>query len=123
VALSTLYFFLIFAVLFGAALWYRHRPSVHKRLMLLAVLGGLTGTPVAHAIGHWSVLHAWTGLIFLASSLIFLSLSAIHDRLSQGRIHPVSLWVALVLFVSTAVFNIGIVPSSAWRDFTTWLIQ
>jgi hypothetical protein len=123
VALSTLYFFLIFAVLFGAALWYRHRPSVHKRLMLLAVLGGLTGTPVAHVIGHWSVLHAWTGLIFVASSLIFLSFSAIHDRLSQGRIHPVSLWVALVLFVSTAVFNIGIVPSSAWRDFTTWLIQ
>jgi hypothetical protein len=87
--LSTLYFFLIFAVLFGAALWYRHRPSVHKRLMLLAVLSGLTATPVAHVIGHWSVLHAWTGLIFLASSLIFLSFSAIYDRLSEGRIHPV----------------------------------
>jgi hypothetical protein len=39
-----LFFLLTFAILFGAAVWYRHRPNVHKRLMLLAVLGGLTPT-------------------------------------------------------------------------------
>jgi hypothetical protein len=48
-----LLFFIDFAVLVAAGLCYRHRPSVHKRLMTLAMLGGLTPTPVAHVIGHW----------------------------------------------------------------------
>ena len=122
-AVGLLFFFLTFAILFGAALWFRHRPSVHKRLMLLAVVGGLTPTPVAHVIGHWTVLQPWTGIIFQASLLIFLSLGAIHDRLSEGRIHPVSLWLGLAVFVSNVVFNVVIVPSSAWRGFATWLIQ
>jgi hypothetical protein len=114
---------LTFAVVAAAGLAYRHRPDVHKRLMLLAMLGGLTNTPVAHVIGHWPALQPWAGIIFPVSLLMFLSLSAIHDRLSQGRIHSVSLWVALLVFAWSAVFNIGIVPSTAWREFATWLIR
>ena len=34
-----LFLFLNFAIVVGAGLCYRHRPSVHKRLMLLALLG------------------------------------------------------------------------------------
>jgi uncharacterized membrane protein YozB (DUF420 family) len=118
-----LFFVLTFAILVGAALWYRHRPRVHKRLMLLAVLGGLTPTPVAHVIGHWPVLQPWAGVIFPGSLLVFLSLSAIHDRLSEGRVHPVSVWGALLVFVWNALFNVAIVPSAPWREFATWLIQ
>jgi hypothetical protein len=61
--------------------------------------------------------------IFPVSLLMFLSLSAIYDRLSHGRIHPVSLWVGLLVFVWSAVSNILIVPSAAWREFATLLIQ
>ena len=118
-----LFFLLTFAILFGAAVWYRHRPNDHKRLMLLAVLGGLTPTPVAHVIGHWSVLHAWTNVIVPVSLLILLSLSAIHDRVSKGRIHPVSLWVGILTFVWIVVFNVVIVPSPAWREFATGLTR
>ena len=120
---ALLSFFLTFAMLVGAALWYRRRPNVHKRLMLLAVLGGLTPTPVAHVIGHWQVFQPWAVMIFPLSLLIFLSFSAIHDRVSEGRIHPVSLWVGLLVFAWNAVFNIAIVPSSAWREFAKWVIQ
>lgn len=118
-----LFFFLQFAILVGAALWYRHRPAVHKRLMLIAVLGALTPTPVAHVIGHWLAPQPWTGIIFPLSLLFFLSFSAIHDRITEGRIHPVSLWGGLLVVVSNQVFNLAIVPSSAWREFATWLIQ
>jgi hypothetical protein len=118
-----LFFLLTFAILFGAAVWHRHRPNVHKRLMLLAVLGGLTPTPVAHVIGHWSVLQPWTDVIVPVSLLILLSISAIHDRVSKGRIHPVSLWVGTLTFVWIVVFNVIIVPSSAWREFATWLTR
>ena len=91
--------------------------------MLLSVLGGLPPTPIAHVIGHWSILQPWTDVIVPISLLILLSVSAIHDRLSKGRIHPVSLWVAALTFVWIVVFNVMILPSSAWRGFAAWLIQ
>ncbi len=120
---ALLSFFLMFTVLVGAGLWSRHRPEVHKRLMLLAMLGGLTPTPVAHLAGHWPVLQPWAGVIFSVSAFIFLSLSAIHDKVSHGRIHPVSLWVPVALFLWQSVFNLVVVPSARWREFAAWLIR
>jgi hypothetical protein len=123
VGVGLLFFFATFAVLGGAALWFRHRSAVHRRLMLLAVLGGLTPTPVAHVIGRWRVLQPWALMVFPLSLLIFLSLSAIYDRFSEGRVHPVSLWGGLAVFVSNAAFNVAIVPSAAWHRCATWLIR
>jgi hypothetical protein len=54
---------------------------------------------------------------------MFLSFSAIYDRVSATRIHPVSLWVGLLVFASNLVFNVVIAPSSARREFAIWLIQ
>lgn len=42
----------MFGILLGAALYYRHRADVHKRLMLLAVLGVLSQTPMVHVVTH-----------------------------------------------------------------------
>jgi uncharacterized membrane protein len=39
------------------------------------------------------------------------------------RIHPVSLWVPIAVFVLQNVFNFLIVPSAAWSGFAAWLIQ
>jgi hypothetical protein len=114
---------LVFGILLGAALYYRHRPDVHKRLMLLAVLGGLTSTPVAHLVGYWSVLQPWAGMIFPLSAVVFLSVSAVYDRAVIGRIHPVSLWVPLAVFVSQSIFFNAIVPSAAFRSFAEWLTR
>jgi hypothetical protein len=120
---ALLFFFLEFAILVGAALCYRHRPSVHRRLMLLAVLGGLTPTPVAHVIGHWLSFQPWTLVFFPASFVAFTSLSAIYDRLSQGRIDPVSLWIP-ILWLGWRVFEVRVIePSAAWHEFAAWLIR
>ena len=121
--LGLLWNFLTFGVLAGLGLGYRHRPSVHKRLMVLAMLGGLTPTPVAHLIGHWPVLQPWAGIIFGVSTLVFLFMSAIYDKVSQRRIHPVSLWGAVLVVASGGLFFSVIQPSAAWREFATWLIR
>jgi hypothetical protein len=118
-AVGILFFFLVFAILVGAALWYR--PSVHKRLMLLAVLGGLTPTPMTHVVGHWTILHPWGTTIFAVGFLICLSFSPIHDRVTEGRIHPVSLWGAVLVFLANVLFSLAIVPSAAWDRFARWL--
>jgi hypothetical protein len=98
--MALLWNFLTFGILAAAGLWYRHRPAVHKRLMLLAMLGGLTNTPLGHVVGHWPSLQPWAAIIFPVSTALFLSLSAIYDRVSHGRIHPVSLWGAISIFAS-----------------------
>jgi uncharacterized membrane protein YozB (DUF420 family) len=121
---GVLFFFLEFAILVGAGVCYRHRPSVHKRLMLLAVLGGLTPTPVAHLIGHWLSFQPWSVAVFPISFIAFTSLSAVYDRISEGRIHPVSLWVPILWLVWRVVVVVRIIqPSTAWREFAAWLIQ
>ena len=120
---ALLWNFLTFGIVAGLGLWYRHRPAVHKRLMLLAMLGGLSNTPIGHVVGHWPVLQPWAGVIFPVSTIVFLSASAIYDRVSQRRIHPVSLWGAILLFVSGGLFFSVIQPSVAWREFASWLIR
>jgi uncharacterized membrane protein YozB (DUF420 family) len=121
--LALIFFFLEFAILVGAAFCYRHHPSVHKRLMLLAVLGGLTPTPVAHIIGHWLSSQPWALLIFPVSFVAFTSLSAIYDRVSEGRIHPVSLWVPIP-WLALRVVEVRVVqPSAMGQEFAAWLIR
>jgi uncharacterized membrane protein YozB (DUF420 family) len=121
--LAPIGFLLLFGVLVGVALCYRHRPAIHKRLMLFAMLGALTPTPLVHVIGHWPALLARRGMVILLATLVCLSASAIHDRLVEGRIHPVSLWVPGLLFVWGGVVNGVIVPSAAWQQFAAWVVK
>ena len=124
VTLLLLFNFLTFALLVGVGLWYRHRPSVHKRLMLLAMLGALPPTAVAHLIGHWLGPRPWAAIIFPVSAIVFMSASAIYDRVSHGRIHPLSLWVPVLLVTwHEGVLNLAVVQSATWREFAAWLIR
>jgi hypothetical protein len=113
---------LLFGLLVALAFCYRHRPAIHKRLMLFAVLGALTPTPLVHLVGHWPALLARRGVIFLVAMVVVLSASAIHDRVAEGRIHPASLWIPLLLFAWTTVVNVVVVPSAAWREFAAWVV-
>jgi len=111
-----------FGVFVAAAVWWRRRPAVHKRLMMLAMLT-TAGAPVAHLIGHWAALRPLALLIGPGSHIMLLSLLSIHDRLSQGRIHPVSLWGGVVSFGWTFLFFIVIAPTSAWHAFAAWIVR
>ena len=86
-----------FGILTGLGLSFRHRPAVHKRLMLLT-LGVLVLTPLIHLSGH--LVGRWPGLcgaplilaIFTAANALPFSV-AVHDKVSDGRVHAISLWV------------------------------
>jgi hypothetical protein len=111
-----------FGILVGAGIWYRHRPAIHKRLMLLAMVGVLPGPPFAHLLGHWAVLRD-VASVQLPITILLLSVSAIHDRLTAGHIHPVSVWGAILLFVWFPIW-IGVIgPSPVWSEFAAWLIR
>jgi hypothetical protein len=118
--------FLSFAVLAAAGWWYRRRPEIHKRLMLFALFP-LVGEPVIHLIGylagHWPALQGAAGMIAAPASFLLLSVSAIHDKVSQGRIHPVSLWTPVLLLAWQNALPIVVFPSAVWREFAVWLTR
>lgn len=110
-----------FVILLVAGYWFRHRGDIHKRLMLLATVGGLMPAPLAHLIGHYPALNAKPTIIVVPIAC-FLFASAVYDRFSLGRIHPVSLWVAAGVFVWDLLLNVVIGPSAAWHHFARRLI-
>jgi uncharacterized membrane protein len=113
---------LLFGILFGAGLCFRHRPEVHKRLILLAVLGILSQPPITHVIAHWPALHPWAPLLFPLSSAVFLAPSAIRDKVVNGRIHPVSIWVPIAVFVVQVLFFAVIAATPFWSATAKWMV-
>jgi hypothetical protein len=112
---------LTFSLLVTAALIWRRRSDVHKRLMLLAAVGSLMAAPLVHLLSYVRALRAVPPLILLPLAALYFS-SAIHDRLTLDRVHPVSKWVGLSLLVF-AVLRAGVIgPSAAWHQFAGWLI-
>jgi hypothetical protein len=111
-----------FAVLVALAIRYRKRPMVHKRLMLLATAGALMNAPLAHFIAGFHMFDKAPVVILLPMALL-LSASAVYDKLTLGKIHPVSLWGALALFVYGNLRAAVIGPSAAWHSFAGWLVS
>jgi hypothetical protein len=102
----------------AAAVWYRRRPAVHKRLMMLALLTS-TGAPIAHVVGHWPAFGAYA----LAGGTFMFFLPAIRDRVWEHRIHPVSLWGAIFSWLWTSVFLIVVARTAVWRHFAEWVVR
>jgi uncharacterized membrane protein YozB (DUF420 family) len=112
-----------FSILVGLAIWYRRNPAVHKRLMLFATIGSLMPAALAHIIGHSPVLREITAPIIIIPLFMLLFARAFYERLTQGRIHPISLWVALALFIWSNLRALVIGPSDVWHNFAEWLIK
>ena len=92
-------FLLEFALLVGLALWWRKRPEIHKRLMLVAtviLLGAAWGRFPFEFIRHHSDLFTQGGLVALIAA----------DTWIHRRLHPAYLWA--MLFVFAANYGLGL---------------
>lgn len=108
-----------FTVLVSFGFWYRLRPEIHKRLMILA-----TVTMMAPAFSRLSRLFRDGGPPPFDSSVFaapFIIALAIHDWRSRGRIHPVTLWAGGLYLVWTQI-RMPIGRSVVWSDFVTPLL-
>jgi hypothetical protein len=114
---------LCFGVLVAFALVFRRRPETHKRLMLLATIGGLMPAALSHIIGHSSFLRGFHPAIILIPFTAYLFAGAVHDRMTTGRIHSVSLWGAIAVFIWSNARAAVIGPSESWHKFANWLIH
>jgi len=110
----------IFSLLVMAALAYRRRPEIHKRLMLFANIE-LMPAPLAHFIGHSPVLAPLPGVIVMIPISIFVFTAVGGDLLVARRIHPLTWGLAILRMVSGFLEAGPIGSSVAWYDLVGWL--
>jgi hypothetical protein len=113
----SLFDILIFSVFVGCGLYYRKRTEMHKRLMLLGTIGGLTWP----AITRMRYIAPNPPLMFGVLAILILALPA-HDIWINRRVHPVSLWGSSLILASFPLRS-AIALTSTWHDFAAWLVR
>jgi hypothetical protein len=106
----------LFAGFFGAAVAWRRRPELHKRLVLLATIAILTP-----AIARFGFVHQ-RPVIALALTNLFVLVAIAYDWRSRGRVAPAYLWGGLAIALSGPL-RILIGRSGAWHAFGAYLIS
>jgi hypothetical protein len=112
----------IFLVLVIAALAYRRRPEIHKRLMLFANIE-LMPAPLDHFIGHNPTLAHLPGVIVMIPISMFVIAAVGRDLLVARRVHPVTWGLAILRMVSGPLEEGPIGSSVAWHQFVGWLAR
>lgn len=103
----------IFGSFVALAVVFRHRPELHKRLMLLATAGALLPPALGRLPGPRPLLAFVLYAILLAAGPVF-------DWITRRRIHPIY-WAAPLLFLSVPARRL-IGATDAWHEFARWLI-
>lgn len=108
---------LIFAGFVTAGLHFRRRPELHKRLMLLATVGGLMWpaiTRMPYVAGRPILMFGLLGALVLAP--------AVRDVCLRSPVRLVTLWGG-VLILAAFPIRVAIGLSASWQSFAAWLIR
>lgn len=114
---------LTFALLVAAALYFRRRGGIHKRLMVLASCGLLlpaVGRLIERIPLHF--LHAGGLWEMVGFTEITPVVCILYDTVKHRRLHPGFAWGGLALLSSLPVFMI-IGSTHVWLNFTTCLVS
>jgi hypothetical protein len=108
----------VFAPLFFAALYYRRSsPEAHKRLMLMATVGGLLGAAIGRAplfIGQLD------RQLYLYLALILAG--PVYDLVTRRRIHPAYLFALVPCLVLLTSVRLAIGATQPWHEFIGWIL-
>ena len=112
---------LTFGALAVAAICYRRRPEVHKRLMLFANIP-LMAAPITHLMGHFPQFGLTPAAILVPYALLLLAVAG-RDYLVARRIPPLTAALAIGMFIVMPIQALVIGPSYTWHRFAVWLSQ
>lgn len=110
---------LIFAILVGAAFYFRRRLDIHKRLMLLATITLLPAAVARLPIGF---IETGGPFVFYGLSDLFIVPMIIFDIVTRGRPHRATL-IGGALLVASHPLRMVIGVTNAWISFATWITQ
>jgi len=109
---------LVFSILVGAGFYYRRRPDVHKRLMLLATVSILAA---AIARLPFTIMQAGPPAFFGLTD-IFVAVCLLYDLITLRRIHRTTALAGL-LIVASQPLRLMLGGTHAWLSFAAWLVN
>lgn len=108
----------VFAILVGTALYFRRRPQIHKRLMVLAALGLLT--PAIARIPLHFIATGGPPVFFGLTDLCVLAV-VLFDTVKHRRLHPAFLCGA-ILTIASQPLRLMLAGTDTWIRFASWLV-
>lgn len=106
----------VFAILVGAGFYYRRRPDVHKRLMLLATISIL-----AAAIARLPLAIMQAGPpAFFGFTDVFVLACIVYDLITLKRVHRATVFGA-ILIIASQPLRLMLGGTHAWLAFAGWL--
>jgi uncharacterized membrane protein YozB (DUF420 family) len=112
-----------FAILAGSGLYYRRKPDVHKRLMLLATIAILPAAlgRMVFPGGVLDFLGLPVGPLTLTGlTALFVGGCLLYDCLAHGRVYAATLWGGSFLLV-LQVLRLFVAGTAAWLTVAAWL--
>jgi hypothetical protein len=109
----------IFAILISAALYYRKRLDIHKRLMLLAAINLLV--PAIARIPLNFITNGGPLAFFGLADVVLIGFVA-FDTIRHRRLHPAFLWGGLLIIVAQPL-RIMLAGTNAWIGFAAALVR
>ena len=106
---------LVFALLAGGALWFRHRSDIHKRLMLLAFAGLLTAAVARMPFAATNILFAF------GATVLFCGACVAWDTWQHRRLHPAFGWGFALVALSWPL-RLWLAGTAGWQAFAGWLV-
>jgi hypothetical protein len=106
----------VFAILVGAGFYYRRRPDVHKRLMLLATVSILAA---AIARLPFAIMQAGPPAFFGFTDLFVLA-CILYDLITLKRVHRATALAALLIIASQPL-RLMLGGTHVWLAFAGWL--
>lgn len=106
----------VFAILVGAGFYYRRRPDVHKRLMLLATVSILAA---AIARLPFAIMQAGPPAFFGFTDL-FVVACILYDLVTLKRVHRATALAALLIIASQPL-RLMLAGTHVWLAFAGWL--
>jgi len=108
---------LTFAVLFGAAIYYRKNAPTHKRLILLTVINFL---PPAIARFPGGLTDAYGPLWFFGVPSLLAILLVIGDTWRNKKLNTPFLF-GTIFMIASMWLRLPLSSTPAWLDFATWI--
>ena len=108
----------VFSILVATAWLFRHRPQIHKRLMLTALVGGLAPPGLARlplVAGHTPAI--------AGVALALLLAGPVYDLVTRRRLHPAYVFGVVVALASIPPVAAQISASDQWHRVTEWLLR
>jgi len=108
----------VFAILVGAGWYFRRNLPAHKRLMLMATVGGLVGPGVSrlpYASGR--------PLVIAVLVLAFLFAGPVYDLVTRRRVHLAYLWGGLLAISTLPPVVAQLSDTAAWHSIASWLLR